>query len=204
MNIDLTTLSSSEIYFTMTQSLVPRPIAWVLTENEAGDFNLAPFSYFSAVSSDPPLIMISLGKKPDGSPKDTRVNIEQRKNFVVHIPSRTDLQGVNDSSATLPEGVSEVEKLGLELAGFEGSPLPRLAQCRIAMACERYEIKEIGDTPQTLIFGLMKQLYIDDRIVTQDAKGRLKISARELDPLGRLGASEYLGMGEVISLVRPE
>ncbi len=204
MDIDLTTLSSSEIYFTMTQSLVPRPIAWVLTENEAGDFNLAPFSYFSAVSSDPPLMMISLGKKPDGSPKDTRVNIEQRKNFVVHIPSRTDLQGVNDSSATLPEGVSEVEKLGLELAGFEGSPLPRLAQCRIAMACERYEIKEIGDTPQTLIFGLIKQLYIDDQIVTQDAKGRLKISARELDPLGRLGASEYLGMGEVISLVRPE
>ncbi|MCP3664451.1 MAG: flavin reductase family protein [Gammaproteobacteria bacterium] len=204
MDIDLTTLSSSEIYFTMTQSLVPRPIAWVLTENEAGDFNLAPFSYFSAVSSDPPLIMISLGKKPDGSPKDTRVNIEQRNNFVVHIPSRTDLQGVNDSSATLPEGVSEVEKLGLELTVFEGSPLPRLAQCRIAMACERYEIKEIGDTPQTLIFGLIKQLYIDDRIVTQDAKGRLKISARELDPLGRLGASEYLGMGEVISLVRPE
>jgi flavin reductase (DIM6/NTAB) family NADH-FMN oxidoreductase RutF len=59
-----------------------------LSENENGGFNLAPFSYFNAVSSDPPLLMLSVGKKPDGSPKDTRVNIEQRSRFVIHIAHR--------------------------------------------------------------------------------------------------------------------
>lgn len=73
MDINLDDLSSTEVYYTMTETLVPRPIAWVLSENLSGSYNLAPFSYFTAVCSNPPLIMISVGKKPDGSPKDTGV-----------------------------------------------------------------------------------------------------------------------------------
>ncbi len=204
MDIKLSELSAGQIYATMTQALVPRPIAWVLSENDNATYNLAPFSYFTAVSSKPPLIMLSLGKKPDGSPKDTCANIQARREFVVHIPHLEMMSQVNDSSATHPAGFSEVDALGLELVDLEGSRLPRLAECRLAMACELYQIQELGEVPQALIFGRVNSIYVDDAIAGQDAKGRYKIHADRLDPLARLGAGEYQGSGQVIPLGRPK
>lgn len=203
MYIDLTELSPNQVYFNMIQTLVPRPIAWVLSEHANGKYNLAPFSYFSAVCSDPPLLMISVGKKPDGSHKDTRVNIEQRDHFVVHITSADQLEVMNQSSMTLPAEVSEVDELNLETNAFADFPLPRLQGSRIAFGCERYRIDEIGNSGQSLIFGEIKQIYIDDEVAARDAKGRLKVDTSRLDPIARLGASEYMGCGEVINLKRP-
>ena len=85
MDLDLSTLDPKTIYQTMIQCIVPRPIAWVLTDNGDRSFNLAPFSYFNGVSSRPPIISISAGKKRDGSKKDTWKNIEERTLFVVHL-----------------------------------------------------------------------------------------------------------------------
>ncbi len=203
MYIDLAELSSSQVYFTMTQTVIPRPIAWVLSENQAGRYNLAPFSYFNAVCSNPPLLMVSVGKKPDGTFKDTRINIEHRHDFVVHIAHLEQLESLNQSSATLPAEVSEVDRLDLSTTTFPGSRLPRLTDCRVAFACERHQIQEIGGTPQSLIFGLIKQIYIDDAAISHDAKDRLKIHADRIDPIGRLGASEYMTFGEIRRLVRP-
>lgn len=203
MYIDFSELSKNQIYFTMGQTLIPRPIAWVLSENAEGDHNLAPFSYFNAVSSDPPLIMISVGKKPDGSHKDTRVNIEQRDDFVVHIAHLGLLDPLNQSSATLPAEVSEVEQVGLSTTAFKGSRLPRLSASRIAFGCENYQIQEIGGTPQSLILGRVKGVYVDDLVSERDAKGRLKVHAERVDPIGRLGAGEYVSFGEIHRRTRP-
>jgi len=203
MNIDFQRLNPSQIYFHMTQTLIPRPIAWVLSENADGGFNLAPFSYFNAVCSDPPLIMLSIGKKPDGSFKDTRVNIEQRGHFVVHIPRRDQAELVTASSATLDAGDSEVEMLDLETLPFDGSGLPRLADCAVAYACEAWEIREIGGVPQSLILGRVNRLYLDDGLAGQDGKGRLLVDTAKLDPLGRLGPDRYLVGGDVIRVKRP-
>ncbi|WP_421862447.1 flavin reductase family protein [Motiliproteus sp.] len=203
MYIDLAELNPNQVYFNMIQTLVPRPIAWVLSEHANGKLNLAPFSYFSAVCSDPPLLMISVGKKPDGSHKDTRVNIEQRGHFVVHITSAEQLEVMNQSSMTLPAEISEVDELNLETATFEGFPLPRLKDSRVAFGCELYRIDEIGNSAQSLIFGEIKQIYIDDQVATRDDKGRLKLDTSRLNPVARLGASEYMGCGEIITLKRP-
>jgi flavin reductase (DIM6/NTAB) family NADH-FMN oxidoreductase RutF len=188
----------------MIQTLVPRPIAWVLSEIEQDRYNLAPFSYFNAVCSDPPLIMLSVGKKPDGSFKDTRVNIEQRRDFVVHIAHRDMLQDLNQSSATLDADVSELDQLGIETTAFEGSRLPRIEACRIACACECYDIHELGSTPQSIIYGRVRHLYIDDGITSVNEKGRLKVHADKLEPVARLGADEYMSFGEIIGLARPK
>jgi flavin reductase (DIM6/NTAB) family NADH-FMN oxidoreductase RutF len=158
MLMDFTHLTPNQVYINLIQSLIPRPIAWVLSENAQGSYNLAPFTYFSAVCSDPPLLMISVGKKPDGSHKDTRVNIEQRRGFVVHIAHREMLGPLNESSASLPAEVSEVDQLGLGTTPFEGFHLPRLTACRIAYACDCYEIQEVGGTPQPLIFGRIQSM----------------------------------------------
>ncbi len=203
MDIDLKTLSPTDVYFSMIQTLVPRPIAWVLSENANGRYNLAPFSYFTAVSSSPPLVMISVGKKPDGSDKDTHINIKTRQHFVIHIPCRNQLEAMNQSSVTLPAEQSEVDRLHLETVNFSGSPLPRLKDAKIALGCECYEIHEIGDTPQAMILGRVNQIYIDDEVLTFDAKNRYHVDTQKLDPVARLGASEYLLGGEVIKLRRP-
>lgn len=204
MLIRLDQLSPTQVYHTMIQTLIPRPIAWVLSENADGGLNLAPFSYFTAVSSDPPLIMISTGRKPDGGPKDTRVNVEQRSDFVVMIPHAAHLGPMNESSMTLPAGESEVAKLGLQTTPFTGSRLPRLAGCRVAYACQRFEVLEMGNAPQALLFGRVEAIYVDDAIVSTDAKGRQKIHADRLDPVCRLGAGEYALLGELKPLPRPD
>jgi flavin reductase (DIM6/NTAB) family NADH-FMN oxidoreductase RutF len=203
MVIDLSELKPAQVYFHMVQTLIPRPIAWVLSEIEHGKYNLAPFSYFNAICSDPPLIMLSIGKKPDGSFKDTRVNIEQRKDFIIHLAHREMLDDLNNSSATLDAGVSEIDQLGIETTELEGSRLPRIKACRIAYACECYEIHELGAVPQSIIYGKIRQIYIDDAITRTSDKGRLKVDAEKLDPVARLGADEYMSFGDVISLNRP-
>jgi flavin reductase (DIM6/NTAB) family NADH-FMN oxidoreductase RutF len=203
VDIDLNTLSPTDVYFSMIQTLVPRPIAWVLSENADGRFNLAPFSYFTAVSSNPPLVMISVGKKPDGSDKDTHVNIKTRQHFVIHIPSREQLEVMNQSSATLPAEQSEVDELHLETVSFAGFSLPRLKDAKIAFGCECYEIHNIGNTPQAMILGRVDKIYIDDEVLVFDAKNRYKVDTNKLDPVARLGASEYLLGGEVTKLDRP-
>jgi flavin reductase (DIM6/NTAB) family NADH-FMN oxidoreductase RutF len=203
MILDLSALNPTQVYFQMLQTLIPRPIAWVLSENANASLNLAPFSYFNAVCSDPPLLLLSVGKKPDGTWKDTRVNIEQRSGFVVHIAHRELVAPLTESSASLPVGVSEVERLGLRLAPFAGFSLPRLADCRIAFACHRFEIREIGGTPQALILGRVEQIFVEEGVVVRDAKGRPKVAAERVDPLGRLGADEYVTFGEILRVPRP-
>jgi flavin reductase (DIM6/NTAB) family NADH-FMN oxidoreductase RutF len=203
MVIDMASLKPAQVYFHMVQTLVPRPVAWVLSEIEQDKYNLAPFSYFNAVCSDPPLIMLSVGKKPDGSLKDTRVNIERHKDFVIHIAQRDMLEDINASSATVAADISELEQLGIETTAFEGSRLPRIKACRIAYACTCYEIHELGNTPQSIIYGKIGQIYIDDAITSITDRGRLKVHAEKLDPVARLGADEYMGFGNVIHLKRP-
>lgn len=202
MIIDLDQLSANQAYFAMTQTVIPRPVAWVLTEHDNGSYNVAPFSYFSAVCSDPPLLMFSVGHKPDGSLKDTYHNILQRKEFVVHIAGCDQAQAVTKTAKGLALGESELDYAGLETELFDGSPLPRIAGAPIAMQCELYEVKEIGNKPQFLVFGQVKKMFIADEAVSLDDKGRLKVSASSVNPLARLGGSDYVTFGDILTIPR--
>ena len=201
MHVDLSSLSKASVYATMTQTIVPRPVAWITSRSESGVLNLAPYSYFNAMASDPPLVVVSFGRRPDGSVKDTRRNIETGGAFVVNIAHREMAEAMTASSATFPEDVSEVDELGLETAPMPGTDVPRLAACRVAYACRHEETKSVGG--QTLVFARLTDLYLDDSVVTEDAKGRLKVDAKALDPLGRLGGGEYVTFGEIVSIARP-
>jgi len=204
MILDLSTLTPSQVYANLVQTIIPRPIAWVLSENKKQDLNLAPYSYFNAVCSAPPLLMISVGRKPDGTPKDTKVNIEERGHFVIHLVDETTLDDMNTSSLTLDYGDSEVSRLGLKTVNFEGFSLPRLEKANIAFACTRYQMLQLGDSPQSVIFGLIHQIYINDSVIGQDAKGRMKVVADKVKPIGRMGAGEYVSFGTTIRKPRPE
>lgn len=206
MLIDLEQLKSSEVYHWITQTIIPRPIAWVLTTNEDKSHNLTPFSYFTPVSSKPPVVMISVGKKSDGSDKDTVTNIRRKQAFTIHIASLENLHALNASSQELPLNCSEVEHCDIELAAFDQDDpegLKRVANAPIALACEFYDEKLLGDAPQTLVFAKITALFIDDKVIQQDDKGRRKVCANEVNPLARLGASEYANLDELTRLKRP-
>ncbi len=208
MFIDFEKLSATQRYHAITQALIPRPIAWVLSDNGNNlGYNLAPFSFFTAICSDPPLLLMSCGKKTTGQEKgqfkDTARNIQQRRHFVVHIASSTHLDAVNRSAASLDHGVSEVETLQLPLAELEGFTLPRLADCAVAFGCELHRLDEIGNTPQAVIYGEIKTMYADDRVVLPGEADRLVLEAQSLDPLARLGGSDYAVLGELRSAQRP-
>ncbi len=203
MQIKLEKLSSPQTYFNMTQTLLPRPIAWILTENEGGDYNLAPYSYFSAVCSDPALLMVSIGLQDDGREKDTLRNIRERSQFVIHIASCDQLADLNQTSATLPPGESEVTANKLKTTAIDGVHMPRLTDCKIAFICESYDIQEIGNNSQHLLFAEIREIYIDDDCTSVDKNRRIKIHADKIQPLGRLGASEYVSFGEILSAKRP-
>ena len=201
---NLSDYSANSVYHLMTQTIVPRPIAWILTRNENNQhsYNLAPFSYFTALASDPPLIVISVGKKSESTVKDTRKNILCSKDFVIHIASRGSAENMTKSATSLDYGVSELEGLEEKLEDFPSSPLPRLASCRVAMHCEYYDSHIIGPNQQAVIYGQVKTIFVEDSIV-ETTDTRVTIDAKGLDPLARLGGSQYSLFGEIKEIKRP-
>jgi flavin reductase (DIM6/NTAB) family NADH-FMN oxidoreductase RutF len=173
----------------------------VLTENDEGSYNLAPFSYFNAVSSEPPMVVFSVGVQPDGSIKDTRHNLEQRGECVIHIAHRELAADMTATSASLPRNTSELTKLGLATTTMSGSALPRIAKCRIAYAASLRDTKLIGE--QWIAFLELTHLHLADSVTGEDHKGRLKVLAEKVDPIGRLGGGEYVMAGDLVSIERP-
>ena len=208
MIIPLSDKSANQIYHLMTQSVIPRPIAWVLTDSasteDQANYNLAPFSYFTAVSSAPPLLMFSVGKKPTGENKDTVTNVNHGSPMVIHIATGSQFRDVTTSAATLDHGESELDKLDLPLTAFDDFPLPRIASCPIAFGCSLYQTTSIGDAPQTLIFAKIETIFVADELLLPNEAGRIQIDASKVAPLARLGASQYSLMGEIISQARPK
>jgi len=204
MQINFSDFSASERYHLMTQAIIPRPIAWALTDSDNGSYNLAPFSYFTAVSSEPALLMLSVGKKSNGDNKDTLTNILNNKKMVIHIASTDQATLVTQTAKTLEHGDSELTDTGLSTTAFEGFSLPRLNDCDIAFGCELYEIKQLGDAAQTLIFVEIKQMYMHDQVVVRNESDRFEIDANKIDPLARLGGGEYAPIGQAFSLKRPQ
>lgn len=181
---------ASELYHLMTQIIVPRPVAWTLSQNPEGKFNLAPFSYFNGISSDPPILMMSVGVKRSGPVKDTVLNIKEKRFFVVHIASAEHADLVTSSADEFDRAESEIEKLKLDVVPEEGWPLPRLKTARVAMLCELSEIHEIGAKPQHIIYGEIKSIWLSPD-VTQTEGPKIIIDPEKLNPLARLGRSQY-------------
>ncbi len=196
MIIKLTDLAPIERYHIMTQSIVPRPIAWVLSKNIAGDYNLAPFSYFTAVASNPPLLMFSVAPKSDGTMKDTVINITREKEFVIHIADSNQLRAVQDSAEPIAYGESELNLTGQQLTDFQDTALPRLNDCSIAFACKLYQKQQISNIEQTLIFGEITHVYVADEITDTDGK-RIRIDAKKLSPLCRLGLGQFADIANI-------
>ena len=198
--IDAHDLRSSDAYRMLIDSIVPRPIAWTTTLSNAGVLNLAPFSYFAGLGSKPPSLMISVANKRDGTPKDTLRNIRERPEMVVHIVSSPLVEQANASAIDAPENVSEVELLGLTPMASTHIEVPRIAEARVAMECRVAQIIDWGEPPGCgVVFAEVLCWHLDDKVL--DPHGR--IDPLRLDPVGRMGGSQYCSIGTLFSLARP-
>ncbi|WP_221796824.1 flavin reductase family protein [Oceanobacter mangrovi] len=185
-------------YFLMTQAVIPRPIAWILTDNEDGSSNLAPFSFFTPVCSNPPTLLVSIGKKPSGEDKDTWVNLQRTGKAVVHIATASQIDSLNESSASLALGDSEVERLGLRLQPF--GEQQRLVDTPVAFACHFQQQLELGEQHLTLL--QVESMYVAEEVMMQVGE-RQQIDPELLAPLARLGGAEYSLLGELLTRKRP-
>ena len=200
MHFDFTHLAKAEVYRLLTHTVIPRPIAWVLTENESDGYNLAPFSYFNMVSSDPGLLMISVGQKRDGSKKDTWANIERRRRCVIHIASGQQLAAVNETARSLPAEESELAAIDASLSEEPGFSMPRLSACAVAFDCQLYDLHLLGSGPQAVIYLQVKAAYVAEAVFVD---GQTVPDAQTLDPLARLGAEDYAQLGTLTGVTRP-
>lgn len=201
-SIDPQELSVKENYKFLTGSIIPRPIAFVTTLSLEGVLNAAPFSYFNALTSDPPLIAISVGRK-DGIQKDTARNAEKLGEFVVHIPDETYINAVNQTAANLERDQSEVELTNLTKAQSIKVGVPGIAESKIRMECVVEQIIPLGgttDKPSTdLLIGRVVHYHISEELYQNG-----RIDADKLKPVGRLAGTNYVKLGETFSLERPK
>ena len=199
MEIPLEGLGAREIYRLLIGSVLPRPIAWVSTQDGAGELNLAPFSFFNVVSIDPPVVGFSQLLKNDGTAKHTLLNIRATGEFVVNIASRSMTEQMNQTSLDHAEGVNEFEVVGLEPAPSVCVAPPRVQSTPVSIECRLHELISFGDRPMAgnLVLGRVVHIHVAD-VVYRD--GRIDIAA--LDPVGRLAGNWYSTIRDQFELLR--
>jgi flavin reductase (DIM6/NTAB) family NADH-FMN oxidoreductase RutF len=190
-------LSGDAAYKLLCGVVVPRPIAWVSTMSADGISNLAPFSCFTFVSHTPPMLGISIGRRPKNSPgglKDTARNIHETQAFVVHIGDETLLDPLHRSGGEFPPEVSEAELLGLELVPSRLVAPLRLGRAPIAMECRLHKVVDFG--LNQFFAGEIHLFHIRDDLIAGT-----RIDAGRLRPVARLGGPNYATLGEIIGMV---
>lgn len=197
MEFNLADLATQDIYKLMTGSVVPRPIAWVSTLGKDGSLNVAPYSYFNAVSADPPAIMFSTGQKDENSQKDTLTNIITSKEFVVNIVNQATAKAMNATAIAAPHGVSEFELAGLNPAPSQSIKTPRVKESPIHFECELLDLYPIGKN--TVVFGKILHIHVNDEVYQEP----YKINTQALQPVGRLSGNSYANINELFTLERP-
>lgn len=194
MHIDPADLDAESNYRLLCGIVVPRPIAWITTVDDAGLVNLAPFSAFTFVANKPPMIGVTFGRKA-GARKDTANNILATREYVVNIGNTSQMEQIHLSSEEHPPHVSEVDVLGLATAASAIVRPPRLAQAPVSMECRLHQVLPFGDVISEFFVGEVLAFHIRDDLLRDG-----KIDTRELDPVCRLGGPNYARLGEIVTL----
>lgn len=195
MILDPGAVTPGDFYRFMISVVVPRPIAFVSTMNAAGQLNVAPFSYFNAISSRPPLVGISINRRK-GLPKDTLRNIEQTNEFVVNTVDEALGARMVQTSGEWPEEVDEFQLAGLTPVASDLVRPPRVGESPVSLECRLERALDLGST--TFVVGEIVRAHVRDDVLTD---GRVDIA--KLRPLGRLGGDGYSVVRDVFHMPRP-
>jgi flavin reductase (DIM6/NTAB) family NADH-FMN oxidoreductase RutF len=198
VKVDPATLSSDAAYAWQAATILPRPIAWTSTLNEDGSANLAPFSFFTGVSSDPPTCLICVSRRKRQK-KDTWRNIERTGEYVIHVVNDALGAQMNATSREFPYGTDEIAELGLTKVTSERVAPPRIAEAPVAMECRLDRIVEVGREGTAIIIGEILLWHVRDELIVN---GRL--DPGRLDAIGRMAGSGYARTRDRFDLPRPK
>ena len=179
----------------------PRPIGWISSQGSDGSVNLAPYSYFNAISEQPPMVMFSSAPGGDTS-KDSLRNVLETKEFVVNVVSAALGDAMNVSSGSYPYGTNEFDEAGLEMAACETVSVPRVKAAPAALECCLWQAIELP-APQngrasTMVIGTITGIHIADDVIVD---GKVDVAAYQ--PLARLGYMDYAQITELFAIQRP-
>lgn len=183
--------------------VVPRPIGWITSVDLEGNVNLAPYSYFNAVSDIPPMVMFATGNKLEGREKDTLNNVEATKEFVVNVATWELREQMNLTSGEYPHEVNEVELVGLETVPSTLVKPPRVKHSPIHLECKYFQSIQLPviqpGFSNRIIIGHVIGVHIDDGIITDG-----KVDITKLKPVARLGYMDFAVVLESFEMLRPK
>jgi len=194
-----TDLDPREAYRLLISVVVPRPIGWASTIGADGTLNLAPFSFFNAVSNMPLTVMISVGQRK-GQPKDTLRNAQETGAFVINIVDEALAAAMNVTSGEWAYDVNEFDRAGVTPTASIDVPPPRVAEAPVALECKVTQIVPVIDTTYTMILGRVLRFHIRSDLLRPNGA----VDALRLRPLARLSGDEYAALGRVFEMKRPQ
>lgn len=179
----------------------PRPIGWISTVDTEGVANLAPYSFFNAVTDNPPMVMFaSTGTKPDQDySKDSVSNIRDTGEFVVNIVSLALMDQMNNSSGSLPAEVDEFEHAGIAKGVCNIVKAPRVAASPASLECKLFKIIDLPGENNVMVLGEVVGVHLDDTVIVN---GIFDVS--RYSPLARLGYKDYTSVKDIFALERPK
>jgi flavin reductase (DIM6/NTAB) family NADH-FMN oxidoreductase RutF len=187
VNFDFTDLPEDDRYRLLTNFVGPRPIALVSTVDEQGRNNAAPMSFFNVFSHEPPILILGIQPREDGSPKDTVANLRRSGEFVVHMVDMAIARAMLVTGRDMPPGVDEIALAGLTAVPSFQVAAPRIAESPCAMECR---VEQIIDYPRrAIILGRVVQMYVRDDCL--DAAGRY-VDPATYQPIARLHMDNYV------------
>jgi len=200
MLFDFLDTSNENVYKLLVATIGPRPIAWVTTRDVDGSINTAPFSFFNAMSGNPPVVAFGIGGRGPGDVKDTGGNIRRTGQFVVNLVSYELAEQMNVTAIDFPKEVDELKEAGLTTAPSLHVKPPRIAEAPVAMECERLVIVDVG-IDRAVVLGKVVAMYVRDDCVLN--KERCYIDTPKLDLIGRMhGAGWYSRVTDRFELPR--
>ncbi len=188
-------------YHFLTSAVMPRPVAWVTTVDAAGLVNAAPFSWFNAVCAEPPMLMLAIQRRTDGSPKDTLRNLRATRECVVNVAPKALLHEMVQTSGDYPPEVSEVEAVGLATAPSRKVRPPRLAASPVHFECRLAQELPLGPQGRTSLV-LLEAVHMaaDDAVLD----GRGNVDPAKLTLVARMGGAEYVDTERHYTVQRPK
>lgn len=200
MLFDLTKLKPEDQYKLLASTVVPRPIAWVVTLNPEGRLNAAPFSFFNVFGAGPPILCLGIGARRPGDPKDTGENIRLTGEFVVNLVAHENAEAMNVTAIEFGPEVDELAEARLTTLPSEKIRPPRIAESPVAMECERLATVELGND-RALVMGRVLMMHVRDDAVLDAAKCYIDTPALKL--IGRMhGRGWYTGTEHAFDMPR--
>lgn len=200
MLFDFSKLSARDRYKLLVSTVVPRPIAWVVTQDPDGVLNAAPYSFFNAMSGDPPIVVFGIGGREPGDAKDTGANIRRSQQFVVNLVAYENAEAMNVTAIDFPAHIDELAQAGLHTLPSLHVVPPRIAESPVALECERFATMEIG-ADRAIVLGRVLAMHVKDEAVI-DAD-RCYIDSPKLNLIGRMhGAGWYARTTDLFELPR--